>query len=79
MDLGSRRIVVLYVAEIKVLTSCMFTAQLIYAFIFPYAKSRFSHYRLNEDVEFSCYFQDEYADFLRDLLNDNGLIKKVML
>ena len=33
----------IYVAKIKVLISCMVTAQLICTFVFTYAKSRFSH------------------------------------
>ena len=32
-----------YVAKTKVLVSCAVTAQLICAFVFAYAKSRFSH------------------------------------
>ena len=38
MDLGT-----IYVANTKVLISCMVTAQLFCAFVFAYAKSRFSH------------------------------------
>ena len=32
-----------YVAKTNVLISCVVTAQLICAFVFAYAKSRFSH------------------------------------
>ena len=39
-DLGGRGI---YVAKTKVLISCTVTAQLICAFVFAYAKSKFSH------------------------------------
>ena len=33
----------MHVAKIKVLISCMLTAQLFCMFVFPYAISRFSH------------------------------------
>ena len=33
----------IYVAKTKALISCAVTAQLIFVFIFAYAKSRFSH------------------------------------
>ena len=41
MDLESRGIVI-YVVKTKALISCEFTIQLICAFVFAYAKSRFS-------------------------------------
>ena len=34
----------MYVAKPKALISCAVTAQLIWAFVFAYAKIRFSHY-----------------------------------
>ena len=44
MDLRSRRInCSIYVAKTKALISCAVTAQLICAFVFSYAESRFSH------------------------------------
>ena len=42
-DLGSRGIVLSNVAKTKMLISCAVSAQLICAFVFVYAKSRFSH------------------------------------
>ena len=33
----------MYVAKTKALISCVATTQLIYAFVFTYAKNRFSH------------------------------------
>ena len=42
-DLGSREIVLSILAKTKAQISCVVTAQLICAFVFPYAKSWFSH------------------------------------
>ena len=42
-DLGRRGVCTIYVAKTKALMSCVVTAQLICAFVFAYAKNRFSH------------------------------------
>ena len=42
-DLGGRGIVLSLIAKPKALISCAVTAQLIWVFVFAYAKIRFSH------------------------------------
>ena len=46
-DVGSRGIVIIIyddnVVKTKALISCAVTVQLIWVFVFPYAKNRFSH------------------------------------
>ena len=43
------------VAKPKALISCAFTAQLIYVFVFAYAKSRFSHNETHMVHVISCF------------------------
>ena len=43
LNFRKKRNCTIYVAKIKWLISCLITVQLICAFVFPYAKSRFSH------------------------------------
>ena len=45
------------VAKTKALISCAVTAQLICAFVFAYAKSRFSH-----DAAYLCHCDDPLDD-----------------
>ena len=57
----------IHVAKTKALISCAVTAQLICAFVFAYAKNRFSHYKahmLNFTEIYIAYSENKGADQL---------------